>query len=183
MQEDDAVDHVLRQWAGERPDLATVAMGLLGRVHRLSERARAVTGPTFASHGLTSPDFDVLATLRRAGEPYRLTPGALSDTLLLTSAGMTGRLDRLETRGLVQRGASMDDRRTRLVTLTESGLAVVERCLADLVQTQEELVSVLSADEQVELAALLRRWLRHTESLLASGPVGPRGTGDRPLTP
>lgn len=174
MQSRDAVDHVLRQWEVERPDLATVAMGLLGRIHRLSERTRAVTGPVFAAHGLTGPDFDVLATLRRTGQPYRLTPGALSDTLLLTSGGMTGRLDRLEARGLVLREASTDDRRTRLVTLTEAGTAVVERCLADLVQTQGDVVSVLSDDEQAVLTALLRRTLRHAESLVAAGPAGAR---------
>ena len=173
MADEDGVDRVLDQWARRRPDLDTEAMGLLGRVYRLTERARAATATVFAAHDLTGPEFDVLATLLRAGPPHRLTPGALASTLLLTSGGMTARLDRLESRGLVTRTTSTTDARSRLVQLTEDGHRAADTCVGDLVQVQARLVSVLADDERGELADVLRRWLRHAEAVATDVAAAP----------
>ena len=95
----DGVDRILRQWQRERPDLDTSPMGVIGRVSRLSRQLEQRLDPVFARHGLEQGLFDVLATLRRSGEPYRMRPADLAASVMLTSSGITKRLDRLEASG------------------------------------------------------------------------------------
>src|SRR5690349_20628211 len=99
----DAVDRIVAQWARERPELDTGPMSIVGRVHRLAELLDAGLRPVFAEADLGNGDFDVLATLRRAGPPFRLTAGELSASTLVTSGAVSKRVDRLEARGLVTR--------------------------------------------------------------------------------
>src|SRR4029450_4416013 len=96
----DHVDFVLEQWATERPDLDMAPMGVVGRLLRLTRRIDAELDRTFSAHGLDRPAFDVLATLRRAGSPHRLTPAQLMRASMVTSGAITQRLDRLEGPGL-----------------------------------------------------------------------------------
>jgi len=173
----DEVDHIRQQWLRERPDLDTTAMGLIGRLQRLSNAATGVTGRTFARSGLTGPDFDVLATLLRSGRPYRLTPGALSAALMITTGGMSARLERLETGGLVHRESSPQDGRSRLVVLTEAGTELVSGVLEEHVSNQARLVEPLTPDERELLATLLRRLLRHVDSM-AAADAAPTSVGD-----
>ncbi|NTW41930.1 MAG: MarR family transcriptional regulator, partial [Cellulomonadaceae bacterium] len=105
----DGVDRIREQWAVERPELETEPMGIFGRVWRIARLAGEVMEDAYALHGITRADFDVLATLRRAGEPFTLSPSALTASLMLTSGGTTGRLDRLERAGLVRRAPDPDD--------------------------------------------------------------------------
>ena len=102
----DDLDHVARiqeQWARERPDLDTGAMGIIGRLHRLADALHAELRPVFEKAGLSDGDFDVLAALRRAGDPFALTPGQLAETTMITSGTVTKRVDRLAAAGLVTR--------------------------------------------------------------------------------
>ena len=94
----DHVDRLRRQWAHELPDLDTEPMAILGRAYRLSNLVRGSIEATFAGFGLDRGEFDVIATLRRSGPPYRLTPTELYTSLMITSGGLTHRLDRLERR-------------------------------------------------------------------------------------
>src|SRR4051794_6632323 len=124
---DDAVDRLLAQWARERPDLDTRPMGVVGRVSRVARRIDLAQRATFARFDLDPAAFDVLATLRRSGEPYALTPGDLMRTAMVTSGAITQRLDRLEARGLVARGPHAQGGRGVLVPLTDAGVALVGR--------------------------------------------------------
>ncbi len=99
----DPVDAIVDQWAAVRPELDTAAMEVFGRVYRLAREMGDRTEKAYAPFGITRGEFDALATLRRAGEPYTLSPRQLSSTLMLTTGGMTGRLDKLERAGLVRR--------------------------------------------------------------------------------
>ena len=122
----DDIDRILAQWAAERPDLNTEAIGVFGRIFRLSKLAGDATERAYATFGIARADFDVIATLRRSGSPFQLSPGALAASMMLSSGGTTARLDRLEKTGLVARSPDPDDRRGILVRLTEkSGLAEV----------------------------------------------------------
>ncbi|WP_246078518.1 MarR family winged helix-turn-helix transcriptional regulator [Modestobacter excelsi] len=155
----DAMDEILQQWARERPDLDCSPMGVIGRISQLQREVFLAQRATFARHGLDAPSFDVLAALRRAGEPYQLTPTALMRTALVTSGAITQRLDRLEEKGLITRGRSDADGRAVVVTLTDAGRTALDTALPDHLETERDMLAGLTDDERDQLGALLRRWL------------------------
>ncbi|GAU81859.1 MarR family winged helix-turn-helix transcriptional regulator [Bosea sp. BIWAKO-01] len=155
----DHVDGILAQWNRERPDLDVTPMGLFGRLKRLSQHLGREMEKTFAEHGLNSASFDVLATLRRSGPPYSLSPGDLLATMMITSGTLTNRIDQLEKAGLVERTHNPEDRRSFIISLTERGFAIIEAAVTAHVATQAQLSSILSADENAALNALLGKYL------------------------
>ncbi|KWR88115.1 MarR family winged helix-turn-helix transcriptional regulator [Cupriavidus sp. IDO] len=155
----DHVDAILAQWARERPDLDVSPMGLIGRLGRLNRHTGRAVEAALAETGLSPWEFDVLATLRRSGEPYALSPGALIESLMITSGTMTNRLDHLERAGLIRRQPNPEDRRGLLIELTAAGRERVDRALEIHVANEHRLLEALSAAERAQLAGLLRRWL------------------------
>ena len=155
----DHVDRILAQWRAERPDLQLRPMGLMGRIKRLTSHLGHGMEQVFAAHGLNGASFDVLATLRRSGAPYALTPSQLMDWTMVTSGTMTNRLDRLEAKGLIERVRSDRDARSVTVRLTEKGLALIEDCVTEHVANQHRLTGALNAEEQEEMDRLLAKWL------------------------
>jgi DNA-binding MarR family transcriptional regulator len=152
----DEVDRLVAAWARERPDLDVRPLEVLSRVTRLSRHVDRARGAAFAAHDLDGWEFDVLAALRRAGRPYMLSPGALVAQTLVTSGTMTNRIDRLESRGLVTRAPDPNDRRGVRVRLTARGKDSVDSALADLLESEQELLAALSTRQQDQLSALLR---------------------------
>lgn len=163
-QRKDPVDAIIGQWAVVRPDLDTAAMEVFGRVYRLARAMGERTEKAYARFGITRGEFDVLATLRRAGEPYTLSPRQLSSTLMLTTGGMTGRLDKLERAGLVSRSPDPHDRRGLQVTLTEEGLSRVDEAVGVGLAAQAEALAALDTEKAGQLADLLRELLAATDS-------------------
>jgi DNA-binding MarR family transcriptional regulator len=161
--ERDEVDHLIAAWRRERPDLDVEPMQVLSRVHRLAKHLDKARRAAFAAHGLEPWEFDVLAALRRAGRPYRLSPGQLLRETMVTSGTMTNRVDRLSARGLVARDQHPDDRRGVIVEITADGLATVDAAMTDLLVAERELLVALPAAEQQNLAAALRVLLRCQE--------------------
>ncbi len=155
----DRVDDIIAQWRRERPDLNVVPMELIGRLRRISLHLWREMDKTFAAHGLTDASFDVLATLRRSGPPYRLSPGDLLATMMITSGTMTHRLDQLEKAGFVERMPNPDDGRGLIIALTKRGFAVIDTAVTAHVKTQERLTSALSAKDRTALNALLKTYL------------------------
>ena len=160
---EDQVDVIVEQWARERPDLDTTAMALFGRVFRLARRAGDEVAQVYAKYGIGRPEFDVLATLRRSGRPYELSPGALAASMMISSGGTTARLDRLERAGLVRRSPDPHDRRALVVGLTDQGRALVDEAVAAGLARQQELLARLPARKQAQLNALLRELLEPLE--------------------
>jgi DNA-binding MarR family transcriptional regulator len=154
----DRADLAAAQWARERPDLRTLPMTLFGRLNEAAERVmREHINPLFAGAGLQSGEFDVLATLRRSGAPYQLSPTRLYEATMISSGGMTDRLDRLERAGLVVRRPDPRDRRGKLIVLTDRGKRLVDDTLARHVANEERLLLSLTEAEQETLNALLRK--------------------------
>lgn len=153
----DAVDAIVAQWAHERPDLDPSPIALFGRVHRVYLRYQMVLTRVFGEHGLNSASFDVLAALRRSGAPYRKSGRDLADGSLLSSAGVTFRLDRLESAGLIARERDADDRRVVYSGLTDDGLAVIDAAIEDHLRAEAALLHGLTVDERAELARLLSK--------------------------
>lgn len=155
----DEVDRITEAWRRERPDVDVSPLQVLSRVSRLSRLLDSARRQAFAAHGVETWEFDVLAALRRAGEPYALSPGQLGAQTLVTSGTMTNRIDRLEGRGLVRREPDPHDRRGVRVVLTESGLRCVDAAFVDLVAREQDLLAALPPDQQGELSDRLRTLL------------------------
>ncbi|MBA1145053.1 MarR family winged helix-turn-helix transcriptional regulator [Mesorhizobium neociceri] len=152
----DRAAKAVEQWKRERPDLDVSPMLVLGRLNEASSLvARERLAPLFARFGLQAGEFDVLATLRRSGQPYALTPTALYEATMVTSGAMTNRLDRLEKAGLILRGPHPNDRRGIVVQLTEKGLALIDEALAAHVANEHEILAGLTVAEREKLAELL----------------------------
>lgn len=159
----DHVDGIIAQWRAERPELELAPMALIGRVRRLSQHLGREMDKTFAAHGLSAAGFDVLATLRRSGAPYRLSAGVLMENTMVTSGTMTNRIDRLEQAGLVERVPNPEDGRGVLIALTEKGFALIDAAVGDHVATQTRLTEGLAPEEMEMLSALLRKMLERAE--------------------
>lgn len=155
----DEVDRLVAAWRQERPDLDVEPLQVLSRVSRLARHLDRARRASFAQHDLENWEFDVLTALRRAGEPYELSPGALLRATLVTSGTMTNRIDRLTAAGLVRRRPDPEDRRGVLVSLTDAGRARVDSAFADLLRREHELLAGLGKHEQQALAGLLRTLL------------------------
>ena len=160
----DKIDQIVIQWNRERPDLDVTPMSLIGRVKRITQHLSQGMEKTFAKHGLNSASFDVLATLRRSGAPYRLSPGELLATMMVTSGTMTNRIDQLVKSDLVARVHNPEDGRSVIIALTDKGFAVIDAAVTEHVQTQANLMSSLSEDESIAFNALLSKLLRDFEN-------------------
>jgi DNA-binding MarR family transcriptional regulator len=156
----DAIDVIMEQWRRERPDLDLSAMGPLGRLWQVSALLDPEVERVLARHGLRRGEFDVLTALRRAGEPYTLIPSELAETLMMSRAGMTNRVDRLEQAGLVERALDPADRRSFLVAMTEKGRAVIDETMTEHAENLKRLVAGLSRQELEALDLALRTLLR-----------------------
>ncbi len=155
----DEVDRIVSAWERERPDLPTVALSVFSRITRLARYLDRARRAAFAQHGLEVWEFDVLTALRRAGDPYELTPGTLMTETMVSSGTMTNRIDRLVAHGLVRRAADSRDRRVVRVRLTEEGLRTVDAAMTDLLRVEAEVLQTLPHGEQEHLAGLLRHLL------------------------
>ena len=154
----DRASRAAAQWAVQRPDLDMLPMEVLGRLNEASQLViRERQTPLFARYGLQHGEFDVLATLRRSSERDGLTQTALFVAAMLSSGGMTTRIDRLEKAGLVERRPHPSDRRATLVRLTDKGFDLIDSIMPSHQDTSREALAGLSPEEQKTLNALLAR--------------------------
>jgi DNA-binding MarR family transcriptional regulator len=154
------MDHaavVVEQWQSERPDLDTSPVLVIGRIHRIAAALTPELVAVYARHGLGEGDFDVLATLRRQGAPYALTPGELGERTMVTSGAVSKRVDRLEARGLVKRRPSPSDGRSRTVVLTPRGRRLIDVAMEEHVANEARLLAGLDPADRTALGDLLGR--------------------------
>jgi DNA-binding MarR family transcriptional regulator len=156
----DHVGRIMEQWRRERPDLDPSPMGVIGRLHRLADALHTELRPVFAEAGLSDGDFDVLASLRRSGAPYQLTPGELAGTTMVTSGAVTKRVDRLEEKGYVTRTVCEEDARSRRIELTEAGRALIDDLVPQHLANERRLLAGLTDLERSRLEHLLEAWGR-----------------------
>lgn len=160
---EDRIDRTRAEWAGESPDLDTAAMDVMGRILRIEHLAAQRIRHVLRAEGLDPGGFDVLATLRRSGAPYQLTPTALYRELVLTSGAITHRIDTLERAGLVKRGATERDRRSNKIGLTAKGKTMIERAMEAHMKCEQALLESLSRADRKALTGLLRKLLHGME--------------------
>ena len=156
----DRAEAASRQWARERPELPMLPVETIGRLLDAAERViRDHMDPLLAAEGLQVGEFDVLTPLRRSGKPYTLSPTQLYRSAMISSGGMTNRLDRLERAGLIERRPDPNDRRGKQIALTAAGKRAVDDLIGPMVAMEEQLLSVLTPTEQKTLNALLKKLL------------------------
>lgn len=153
----DLVDLILDQWSRTDPDLNVASIAVLGRLHRGDQRYQGLVNDHLARFDLTAAAFDVLASLRRSGPKQRRTAGQLAEQGLVTSGGITQRIDRLEKDGLVRRVRDEADRRKVYVQLTPKGRKVIDKILAIHFEEQELMLEGITRSERTQLADLLGR--------------------------
>lgn len=159
-------DHVARiqaEWARERPDVDVSPQGVIGRLHRIAAYLTEELNVVYRRHGLSEGEFDVLAALRRAGQPYERAPGELARFTMVTTGAMTKRIDRLEESGLVTRRPATDDGRGRVVALTDAGRSLIDRAFTDHMRNERRLLDALASAEADQLETILASWLDRIE--------------------
>lgn len=156
----DRVAEIQQAWRRERPDLDPSPQGVIARLHRVALELTKRLVAVYGEFGLTEGEFDVLATLRRAGEPYERAAGELADHTLVTTGGLTKRVDRLEARGLVERRVEASDARRRLVRLTPDGRELIDRAFTAHLANEHRLLGELGEADASSLEPILTRWLR-----------------------
>jgi DNA-binding MarR family transcriptional regulator len=174
--EQDHVARVIAMWERERPDLDFSPVAVVSRIGRAARYLDDGVELVLATHGLSRASWDVLAALRRVGEPYRLSPTELYRSLMRTSGTITHRLRRLETKRLVRRSGDPEDGRAALVELTPAGKRLVDRVAAEHLANERELLAGLNTSERNELADLLRKLLLAFER---EAPVPPEPRSKR----
>ncbi len=161
---EDRIARIQTEWARERPDVDVAPQGVIGRLHRVAALLMTELDTVFAEHGVADGEFDVLAALRRAGAPYERTAGELADSVMVTTGGLTKRVDRLERAGLVTRRRAEHDGRSRVVALTAEGLALIDRAFSAHMANERRLLDAIGADDAAQLERLLTGWLAKLES-------------------
>jgi DNA-binding MarR family transcriptional regulator len=160
----DSVDTIITQWRNENSEADLLPMAILGRLAKLGKYIDNDILHCHDQHDLRQGEFDVLATLRRSGKPYSLTPSELYQSMMLTSGAMTSRLDRLETKGFIRREHSKSDRRSVQVILSAEGKDKVDAVLPAHINTQHDLLKGVNRQDREKLAELLKRWLMQLET-------------------
>jgi DNA-binding MarR family transcriptional regulator len=160
---EDRVTRIQDDWRRERPDLDPSPQGVIGRIHRVGMALTRELTAVYARFGLTEAEFDLLASLRRAGAPYSRPAGELAEHTMVTSGGLTKRVDRLVERGLVTRSGSDADGRRRLVALTDAGRALIDDAFTAHIANEHRLVAMLDAPDAEQLARILQHWSERLE--------------------
>lgn len=158
-QGEDALDRILQQWAEVRPELDVWSMAMMGRLFRATRLVEQGVVAYLAAEGMERWEFDVLATLRRSGPPYALSPKALAATMMIKPPALTHRVDRLVGRGLVDRELDATNRRRMVISLTREGFDLVDNAVEGHVLNGERLFSALDRAEQEQLSDLMRKLL------------------------
>lgn len=156
----DAVDDLLDAWRETRPDLDSSALGVVGRVIVLAQHLEKSVSNSLADHGLTLGQFDILATLRRHSPKGGLTPKQLLGSVMLSSGGMTSRLDTLERAEWITRRPDPNDRRGVVIDLTLKGKKVIDAATATRFSEATSSMPDLNSSELTSLEQHLRVWLK-----------------------
>ncbi len=165
MDNTDIIDILISDWKKERSDLDISAMGVVGRVLKLGKILEKRAGIALKESDLYYTDFDVLATLRRSGKPYKLTPKELMKSVLITSGAMTSLLDRLTKLDYIYREKDDIDKRIRRAALTPKGIKIIDKAIEIRFNEAEKSINYLTSDEKNTLSQLLRKMVLNVEKV------------------
>jgi DNA-binding MarR family transcriptional regulator len=171
METTDHIDKVIAKWKHERPDYDLSPVEIIGRTGRIMEYVDRGLEAKFEEFGISRATFDVLATLRRGGPPYKMTQRDLMRSLLRTSGSMSLRIDRLKKEGLVTQSQDQEDRRSVFVALTPKGFKLLEEVIPEHLANEKAMLAGLTTSEREQLRTLLRKWLTSLEGSTSDSPL------------
>lgn len=157
--ENDIIDTLISDWKNERPELDATAMAIVGRILSLGKTLEKRAGMALSSSGIYYTDLDVLATLRRSGKPYALTPTQLMQSVLITSGAMTALLERLTKLKLIYRSVDENDKRIKRATLTKKGIKKIDRAIEIRFKEAHDAIDSLTETEREKLTRLLKKMM------------------------
>src|SRR5262245_55008494 len=157
--DDDLTDRLLAAWGEALPDLRVEDLQVTARLSRIGPLLARRQETAFNRFGLNRGEVGMLSALRVAGPPHVASPTRLARGLMLSSAGVTSRIDRLERRGFVRRLPDPNDRRGVLIELTDEGLVAVDAAVAANATSDRQLLDHLEPTELEQLEAILRKLL------------------------
>ncbi len=160
MKEKDLIDSLISEWKEERPELDASAMEVIGRILKLSKILEKRASKALSIYNIHYTDLDVLATVRRSGKPYELTPSQLMKSVLITSGAMTALLNRLTKMALIYRSPDPKDGRIKLVGLTPKGIKLIDKAIETRFKEANDAVKSLTKTENRELSTLLKKLLK-----------------------
>jgi len=160
MIEKDLIDSLISEWKNERPELVTSAMEVVGRILKLSKILEKRASKSLSIYNIHYTDLDVLATIRRSGKPYELTPSQLMKSVLITSGAMTALLNRLTKLELIYRSPNLKDGRIKLVGLTSKGVELIDKAIEIRFIEASDSIKILNNTENRELSVLLKKLLK-----------------------
>lgn len=163
--DDDHISRAILQWQCEMPDLESTEMLLIGRLINCTILIHDELEKLYSRYNINHGEFDVLATLRRSGKPYELTPTALFSTLMISSGTMTNRLQKLQKKGLITRVPNPEDARSMKVTLNEKGLKLIDELIYRHVNLEKKLNRLIPKETQIELEENLGHWLQGLQKI------------------
>ena len=163
----DRIVHALSLWKTQKPDLEADEMLMIGRLINCSIQAFNHLDALYESYSINRGEFDVLATIRRNGAPYQLSPTNIFSTLMISSGTMTNRLQQLEKKGLVRRCCNPADARSSLVELSDEGLKLIDQLIYDHVALEKQMNELISPEVRQQITDGLGEWL---EKLKAFSP-------------
>ncbi|WP_299366204.1 MarR family winged helix-turn-helix transcriptional regulator [Winogradskyella sp.] len=155
----DLIDHLIQDWGVERPDLDASSMHIVGRLLFLGKKLERRASVNLKEIGINYTDLDVLATLRRKGAPYGLSPKELMQSVLITSGALTTLIDRLERLGLIYRAPDIKDGRVKKVVLTDAGKELIDRAIEVRFAEASDAIKSLSQQEKEILIPILKKLL------------------------
>ncbi len=162
--EKDIIDTLISDWETERPELDASAMGIVGRILSLGKNLEKSASASLCGIGICYSDLDVLATLRRSGAPYALTPTELMQSVLITSGAMTALLDRLTKLEFIYRVVDEKDKRVKRAILTSKGIDIIDKAIEIRFKEAQNAISPLSFLEQQHLSFLLKKLMSSQEA-------------------
>lgn len=158
-EKNDLIDILIRDWKNERPKLDTSAMEIVGRILHIGKALEKRASKALVVYGIHYTDFDVLATIRRSGKPFELTPSKLMKSVLITSGAMTALLNRLSKLGLIYRAPDPKDGRVKLVGLTKKGDDLIDKASITRFEEATNAVRIFSETEKKELEYFLKKFM------------------------
>mgnify|MGYP000011722685 CR=1 FL=1 len=157
MEGKDLIDNLVQDWKNERPELDASAMLIIGRILKLGKVLEKRMDKVLKDSPICYSDLDVLATLRRSGKPFELTPKELMKSVLITSGAMTALLNRLEKQDLIYRKVDKKDTRVKRAGLTKKGIKIIDKAIEDRFEDAQETINDLNLKEKKALAKLLKK--------------------------